>query len=396
MPFPPDRTGLRRGRLCRALLASSVASALAAGGCESWKSAKNDNPVLGPPPPRLSWNEEPAGGVRVADASGETSGVVRVSLSAPGPISNHAVVAIVNGEPILAGELLAPYQPHFVRFAAQGASERDIDQMKKGAIAKGLDQRIDQTLLVQSLRLMLKADQWKQTEEKLDEEWKKQNRKIMEKAGVNSRAELEQKIASEGGSLSEYEHAFKVDQLSRLYLQFKTGETDPVFGRQDVVDYYNANAAKYEHPARARFQLLMVSFAKNGGKEQARAKLDEALAELGRGEPFPDVAERHSDHATAKKGGQHDWYKPGDFSVKAVDDALFSLPVDRVSEVFESDKPAAFMLVRVTEREPAGRTPLAEVQDEIRDTLMTEARQKTVEGLLAKLHDTAVITKYVD
>jgi parvulin-like peptidyl-prolyl isomerase len=140
----------------------------------------------------------------------------------------------------------------------------------------------------------------------------------------------------------------------------------------------------------------MVSFAKHGGREKARAKLDEALAELGRGDPFPDVAKRHSDHPSAKKGGQHDWYKPGDFGAKEVDQALFDLPVDQVSEAFETSQPPAFMVVKVTEREPAGRTPLADVQDEIRQALEQEERQKQVEGLLAKLRENAVVTKYVD
>lgn len=388
----PDRSRLRRGRLCRALLAS----ALAAAGCDSLKSAKVDHPVLGPPPPRLSWSEAPNTGVAVADASEESSGLVRVSLSEPGPITDYAVVAIVNGEPILAGELLAPFKPYFIKAAAQGVSEREIEQAKQGMIHKSLDQRIDQALLVQSLKLTLKAEQWKQTEEKLEEAWKKQSGEIMEKAGVTSRAELEQKLAETGASLSEYEHAFKVNQLSTLYLQFKTGESAPVVGRKDVVDYYNAHLEKYEHPARARFQLLMVSFAKHGGREKAKAKLDEALAALDRGEPFPDVAKRHSDHPTAKKGGQHDWYKPGDFGAKQVDQALFELPVDQVSEAFETVQPPAFMVVRVTEREPAGRTPLADVQDQIRDTLETEERHKKVEDLLARLRENAVVTKYVD
>lgn len=398
MPSPPDRSRLRRGRLCRAVLAS----ALLAGGCESWKSAKVDNPVLGPPPPRLSWDEAPDRGVAVADASGTPdasggpAGLVRVSLSTPGPISDHAVVAIVNGEPILAGELLAPYQAYFVRAAAKGATDGQIEEFKKGVIGKYLDRRVDQAMLVQALRLMLKAEQWKQTEEKLDAEWKKQLVRIMEKKEVNSRAELEQMLAKDGASLTEYEHAFKVDQLSTLYLQFKTGETNPVFGRKDVLDYYEANHAKYEHPARARFQLLMVSTAANGGKEQARAKLDAALAEVRRGDPFPDVAKRHSDGPRAAQGGQHDWYKPGDFAAKAVDRALFELPVGQVSEAFETQTPDAFMVVRVTEREPAGRTPLAEVQEDIRKTLLKDAQRKAVDGLLAKLRETAVVTKYVD
>ncbi|HEX6986041.1 MAG TPA: peptidyl-prolyl cis-trans isomerase [Planctomycetaceae bacterium] len=392
MPRPPDRTRRRRGRLCRALLASA---ALAAGGCEGWRTVKVDNPVLGPPPPRLSWDEQPDPGAAVADASGEsTAGYVKVSLTESGPISDYAVVATVNGEPILAGEVLAPFNAHFVKAAAQGVPEREIERVKTALIRQHLPQRIETVLLVQSLRLMLKPEQLKQMDEQLDKEFAKENRRIMEKFGVHSKVELERALAQEGSSLAEYEQAFKNQQLAMLYLGTKTGERTPVIGRQEIVEYYTANVAKYEHTARARFQLLMATFAGNGGKEQARAKIDAALAELDRGEAFGDVVMRHSDGPQAKKGGQHDWFKPGEFNSPEVDRALFELPVGQVSPVYEM--PNAFVVVKVTEREPAGRTPLSEVQDEIRSTLLKQARETTVRDLLAELRENAVVTTYLE
>src|SRR5690606_14670666 len=110
----------------------------------------------------------------------------------------------------------------------------------------------------------------------------------------------------------------------------------PVIGRREILDYYHGNLDKYEHPARAQFQLLMVTF-KGPGKDRATAErtLDAALAALEKGAAFADVAKQYSDGPNADRGGQWDWLKPGEFADRNVDRALFELPVGQVSQVFE-------------------------------------------------------------
>lgn len=389
MLFPFHRTARCRGRLCRAALASAL---LAAGGCEGLRTVKVDHPVLGPPPPRLSYDEPPASTIRVADSSDPTDGgYVKVALSDPAPLSDHSVVAIVNGEPILAGELLALYRPGFAAAASQGASEAQVDQMKKRIVSRDLEQRVDQVLLVQALRLMLKSEQLKQMDEKLREAFAEENQRIMKQLGVSSKIELEQMLAKMGSSLAEKEQAFKTKQLAEMYLFTKVGDQTPVVGRQEILEYYNANRVKYEHPARARFQLIEIT---KPGKPDARAKLDSALAELERGEAFPTVAQRYSEGPRADRGGQWDWLKPGEYADKQVDQALFELPVGQVSPLFES--PDAYRIVKVTEREAAGRTPLAEVQEAIREQILRDAREKAVKNLFAELRENAVVTTYIE
>lgn len=389
MLFPFHRRSRCRGRLCRAALASAL---VVAGGCEGWRTVKVDHPVLGPPPPRLSYDEPPASNIKVADASSESDGgYVKVALSDPAPLSDHSVVAIVNGEPIIAGELLAPYRSHFAAAASKGAPEAQIEQMKKEIISgQLLEQRIDQVLLVQALRLMLKSEQLKQMEEKLKEAFAEENQRIMSKLGVGSKIELEELLAKQGTSLTEYEEAFKTKQLAEMYLFTKVGEQAPVVGRHEILEYYNVNRSKYEHPARARFQLIEIT---KTGKPDARAKLDLALAELERGEAFPTVAQRYSQGPQADRGGQWDWLKPGEYADKQVDRALFELPVGQVSQLFES--PDAYRIIKVTEREAAGRTPLAEVQEAIREQILRDAREKAVKNLFAELRENAVVTTYL-
>jgi parvulin-like peptidyl-prolyl isomerase len=365
-------------------------SALLAGGCESWRSAKNDHPVLGPPPPRLSQDEVPAMRFAEADAEGPSdAGFVKVSLTDPEPLSDHAVVAIVNGEPIMAGELLAPVRVHYA-----GMSKWQAEQYKRMVIEKTLDRRIDEVLLVQALELMLKPEQLKQMNEMLDKEFQKKSEDIQAGLGVNSRAEAEKLLSKQSTSLAEYEQAFKMQQLAALYMQEKMGALTPVIGRQEILDYYETNIKKYEHPARAQFQLLLINYGNGVSQDDAKAKLHQALDALDAGEAFPNVAKRFSEGPQAARGGQWDWLKPGEFADPNVDRALFELPVGQVSNVFETEN--GFAVVRVTKREPAGRTPVAEVQDQIRQALLNQAQERNAEVVLSDLRDKAVITKYLD
>lgn len=366
-------------------------SALLAGGCESWRSAKNDHPVLGPPPPRLTREEAPAARVALAgtsDAAGST-GYVKVSLSDPEPLSEHAVIAIVNGQPIMAGQLLAPFRPYYA-----GKADWEANQIKKAMIEKQLDRRIEEVLLVQALERMLKPEQLKQMNEMLDQEFEKKSEAIMAGLKVNSKVEAEKMLSKQSTSLAEFEQAFKTQQLAALYMTEKMGARTPVIGRQEILAYYNANLDKFEHPARAQFQLLQVNFGGKVSKDDAKAKLRQALDALDAGQDFSEVAKRFSEGPRADRGGQWDWLKPGEFADPNVDAALFELPVGQVSGVFEMAN--GYAVVRVTKREPAGRTAVSAVQDEIKQALLGEAEERNAKSVLAELHSKAVITKYLE
>src|SRR5690606_3740740 len=123
--------------------------------------------------------------------------------------SEFAVMAIVNGEPILAGEILAPFQPHFFKMREQGATDRQVEQLKTAVIEKHLPQRIETALLIQSLRLMVKGDQLKMMEQELDKLFQKHLVEIMPQHKVTSKAELEKALAATGTSLAAYEQDFK-------------------------------------------------------------------------------------------------------------------------------------------------------------------------------------------
>jgi len=113
------------------------------------------------------------------------------------------------------------------------------------------------------------------------------------------------------------------------------------------------------------------------------------------GRPFAEVAKARSEGPTAATGGACDWAGQGSLASKVLDEALFSLPVGQLSTIIEDGE--TLHIVRVIEREEAGRTPFLDAQVAIRDALREERRTKALDDYLAKLRErTPVWTVFDD
>jgi len=376
-------------------------------GCEALrKSPKVDNPVVGPPPIRTSYVEvDPPGTAQLADAEGAESGVTLTSGEST-VITDDMIVATVNAEPILAGDILASFQGGFAtaekdmrkraletgRWSeeeVEEAIETQLNNIKKDLIRQHLDRHLERKLLTQALKNTMDAERIEAMEGALDEVWKEEIVRLQKKANVNSRIELEPVLKEQGMSLEAIEEMFRNQQMAMAYLH--TGPTTPEvsIGRAEIVDFYREHIEEYTLPKRARWQQIEIRFSEAGGRSAAMAQVRKAVGELQQGRSFAEVAKDYSHGPRADRGGQYDWTKPGSLSNDQVDRAIFEVPVGGVSEVLEDDR--AFRMVRVTERDEGGPKSLAEVQEEIRGRLQEEAKKAQTEGVIDDLMADAVI-----
>lgn len=378
----------------------AAVSLLALTGCGALRGAKVDHPVLGPPPPRLT-SVSSADPVMTAQArqeqSGEGSGLVQVSASDSDlTLPGYAVLATINGEPILANEMLAGVEGVLDHQRELGMPESRIEVLRRQFIKKHIEQKINETLLAQKLKLTLSPEQSEKLNEKLDEGFEKFLQKMMDGYNISSRVELERFLAKRGESLANYKPHFRVIQLANAYQQEQQilGLKKKVFGRPEIVAFYQEHQDKFAYEAKAKFQLLEVDFAKNGGQESARKRSEEALAQFKAGTPFPAVVKEYSDGPQAAEGGQWDWLKPGEFANNDVNTALFSVPVGQASDIIATND--SYIVVRVTDRKEAGVAPLSDVQRTIHTLLQKRYYQKVHEQILTDLRNDAVIVIHAD
>jgi parvulin-like peptidyl-prolyl isomerase len=101
------------------------------------------------------------------------------------------------------------------------------------------------------------------------------------------------------------------------------------------------------------------------------------------GAPFEEVAKQFSEDLKANNGGNYDWVEPGNLVSKQLDQAIFNLPVNRMSPVITDDK--GVHIIRVVERTVAGKQAFVKVQNDIKDQLRIIRRNKAVQEYIAKV-----------
>lgn len=386
-------------------------------GCESTRSVKVDNPVLGPPPPRIRTPEtdasapvaqtgSAAGTAETVASNGFESGsgsdthapdvrpvyALSTTVLTQPELTGHEVVALVNGNPIFVSEILDYYSKNLQQLRKEVPATQYV-QLRNELIKRDLPQVIETRLLVDLFKQRLKPEQLDHVRGILINEFEKEVARIQKELKASSRAELMRKLEEQGTTLDALQEAFINRHMATEYLRSQT-KFRTHFPREELLAYYREHIDDYRIPGRVRWQQIVIDFEEHGGRDEAWRVFRQVAEALRAGEDFGEVARRFSDGATASEGGVWDWTRKGSLSNKAVEKALFELPVGTISQEFITDR--NIQIVRVLERiEPSVR-PFEDVQDEIRQKLMDEARREALKAKLEELKAQADIVTIFD
>ena len=218
--------------------------------------------------------------------------------------------------------------------------------------------------------------------------------KMMKEANSPNSMEFEKSLRARGMSLDRMRKMFFERGLAQEWMR-KNVMADEEIPHAELIACYQNRLADYEFLAKARFEALTVKT----GLKRSRQKAWDLLAEMGNevlgGRAFADIARTRSEGPTASQGGTFDWTNKGSLASKTLDEAIFSLPIGQLSAILEDGE--MLHIVRVVERQDAGRTPFIEAQVGIRDTMLTERRHAATEEYLTKLRQrTPVWTVFDD
>lgn len=311
-----------------------------------------------------------------------------VTIFKPGQI-----IAWVGDQPIQVGDLMPMVEQVMAAHLAQMdpkvvEQQKDaIEQQKDKLMRQALDSAIQTKLLYLDFLRTIPADKKEEILPKItsraEEQFlEKQLPEAMQKAQVATQAELEAKLREFGSSIQRQKRSFVERALGQSVLSQKINY-EPEITHQAMLDYYYAHSADYEIPARARWEKLTVRFDRFSGKQQAWAALGEMGNEVLRGAPLRAVAQRQSQGIDADDGGYHDWTSRGSLASEVLDQAIFSLPVGRLSDRLEDAE--GFHILRVIERTEAGRVPFEQAQVDIKETLRKEHVKEQVNAYVAQL-----------
>jgi len=160
-----------------------------------------------------------------------------------------------------------------------------------------------------------------------------------------------------------------------------------VISPRQIEQHYVANKDVFRAGVETRLRIIFLDAKKHGGAKGARKLADEIHTLLLSGESFARVASIYSDQNRASGGLRPDWIKQGDLAPE-LDRVAFALGQGQFSPVVEL--PHGCFLLRCEEVSQAKLLSLAEVRDQIEQTLLEaeqQARQdKWFEQLKRKSH----------
>jgi len=311
------------------------------------------------------------------------------------------IVAIVNGEPILAGDVLGPVNQMIEeRLESLPPGQRDsvtpeeIEKFKEQALKQMLPGLIDIKVVYLDFMRAVPADRMEEMQEMLGKNYEEyQLETDMKNAEVNTPAELDMKLREMGGSLEKKRRQFVEKLVAQQQIQRKVKKDEEVT-HQQMLDYYNEHSQDYEKLAKAKWEQMMVKFSEHPNRQAAW----EAMANMGnqvlRGAPLSAVAKRQSQGIRASSGGQYDWTRKGSLKNETIDQAIFSLPVGELSPIIESAE--GFHIVRVLEREAAGMVPFTKAQVEIKEKIKNDRRQEQMKAYIAEVKSKAQVWTIFD
>jgi len=294
------------------------------------------------------------------------------------PKDPAAIVAYVGQTPILMGDLAAKVEAQLNEAVVRSGTSFPEDQMQLARV------RLTRSLLQQTIqnKMMREAFLLDQVGTESAEKRKEADDRLTMRARqmffetelpelkkqykVEDLTELDNELRKVGSSVSARQRDFMDAMLGHLYIRSKV-DREPTVSVAEINEYYLTHAQDYQRPMRARWEQLSVRFDQFSDREAAHAAIWEMGREAYFGGSMQAVAKEKSQEPFANQGGVHDWTSKGALASDAIDQQVFTIPLNAMSEIIEDQ--SGFHIVRVLDRQDAGTIPLSEVQDSIRSTL---------------------------
>jgi len=360
---------------------------LTVAGCSTVR-PKNDNPVMQPPPRRVSLDDSHTSG-SVADHAGpaEVKTASATDEEDDSRVFNAKVVARVNGAPVFAGEVLERYGP-YLQTARNKLTPEQFQELRTSIIQRDLRGHIERRLLAERMRSSLKPDQVKQLEAHVEKLFEKEVTRLKHELKVSTRTELELALNERGTTLDAIKEGFITQRLAVEYVASHIERPAPIT-RPELVEYYQSHLSDYEIPARAQWQQIQVSWNQRQSFGEAEKKIGQARDALALGQSFEAVVKQFSDGPTASSEGRWDWTSRGSLAEVQVEEAIFTLPIGQPSPVIQGK--SAFHIVKVLDRQAQTHHQFFDVQDEIAQKLEAERQQNLPQKFVEQLYNEAII-----
>ena len=210
-----------------------------------------------------------------------------------------------------------------------------------------------------------------------------------------SRQQLEADMIAEGTTLQTVLDNYRRDVKLQLYWQTKL-KSAVVINRRDLWNHYQKNLDSFSSPKKVQMQLIALpfsAFTTSGSpspgqqalaKGQAYEMARQAQALIRDGKDFGDVAKEMSRGVMAKDGGTWPLMGAGNFAIKPVEQAAFSLTQGQVSDIIETEQ--GYYVVKALQVMGGTVTPFEQAQEEIETQLRNQRERELIEQFMQRVY----------
>ena len=269
------------------------------------------------------------------------------------------IVATIDGEPITTREV------------RQWGKERGLQDAPDAHV---LDLLITEKLLQKEIKSQGIAAR--------DDEIERYIGEIQARNGVDK--ERFQKVLAEQGMTYEAYRAKVKNEIEKAQLVNREIRQRVNVSPEEIRRWYDAHAEDYAIADRIRVRDIFFALDDGATEEEVahvRAKALEVRELAIGGKDFAALARQYSEGPGAEKGGELGTFKRGELD-RELEEAVFTLEPKKVSEPIRTG--GGVHLLRVDERIAAGRRPLEEVKDDIRESLYNDALEERFQNWLSR------------
>jgi parvulin-like peptidyl-prolyl isomerase len=301
------------------------------------------------------------------------------------------VLARVNGQPILFEEVLNACALDLETIRPQ-VPDAQWSAVQEEFMHKKLEEMIDVEVLLQDASHRFPPKVLESVAEMAAKEF---DRRVLvqmrQKLKIASDADFKRRFESQGYSLEEMRRQWSRTGLAMEYLRNILKDSVDQIDRQDMLDYYKANAKEFSRPETLTWQHIFLDVTQFVSRHDARRQAEQLHAlvfAMQKREDFAALALRYSHSADRYQKGEN-VDPPGQIRPPEVLEALLKLSPGQTAPIIETE--AGFHVVKLVAHQQAGLVPFETVCQDIKNKLQNKRFQEEMTKFTKRLRAKAYV-----
>ncbi len=174
-------------------------------------------------------------------------------------------------------------------------------------------------------------------------------------------------------------------------MRIKNIHQETIISPYKIEAYYNEHKDDYQVDEQVKLRMIMLNKGTAEEAETARALAGEIIGKLKGGAAFSEMASIYSQGAQRSQGGDWGWADRSVLRAELADPA-FALKPGELSDVIET--PQALFIMLVEDKRAAHARPIAEVRDQIEETLLKQERERLHAQYIEKLRKKTFVRQF--